>query len=114
MGEYLARDLGSDVYVVGFLAFEGERGQLFPDTAFTTTIPAPPTGSLDWLLGQLGEPVLFLDLRSLPADHWLRDRLIARPGYSDMNASWPDVYDAVVFTRHMFPNRRIRPLGGGT
>jgi erythromycin esterase len=73
MGEHVAEALGREAYSVGFLAFEGEHGQIFPDTAFIIPIPEPPVGSLDWLLGQLGEPYLFLDLGpASPMAHRIR------------------------------------------
>lgn len=111
MGEYLAERLGDQIYSVGFLAFGGEAGQVLPDTSYIREIPVPSVGSLDWLLGELKEPYLFLDLRSVPADHWLRDTIVARPVYSDMSAVWPEIYDGLVFTRQMFANRRVAPLG---
>ena len=112
-GEYVAGEMRDRAYSVGFLAFDGEWGQVFPDTSFTTAVPPAPRGSLDWLLAQVREPYLFIDLRSVPDDHWLRTELIARPVYTDMRAVWPDVFDGIVFTRTMFPNRRVRPLESG-
>jgi erythromycin esterase len=107
MGEHMVRLMGDQVYSVGFLAFEGEQGQILPDTVALNEIPAPPEGSLDWLLGQLGQPYLFLDLRSVPEGHWLREELIARPSYREWVAIWPDVLDGVFFTREMYPINRI-------
>lgn len=111
MGEHLSAQFGPRAYAIGFLAFEGEKGQVFPDTAFVTRVPEAPVGSLDWLLAQIGAPYLFIDLRSVPQDHWLRTELVARPVFVDMKAVWPDVYDGFIFTREMFPNRRLTPLG---
>ena len=110
MGQHVADALGAEAYSVGFLAFGGEYGTILPDTAFIVTVPEPPVGSLDWLLGQLGEPYLFLDLRSVPQGHWLRQELVARPGYLNMRAVWPIVFDGIIFIHEMFPNDR-RPAG---
>ncbi len=111
MGAYVARELGDELYSVAFLAYDGEWGQIFPDTSFVSTLPEAPEGSLDWLLAQLDEPYVFLDLRVAPEDHWLRKKMVARPAYGDMSGVWPDSYDGVIFIRTMFPNRRMRPLG---
>lgn len=112
MGEYVSTALHDEAYAIGFLAFGGAHGQIFPDTAYVTNLPEPPKGSLDWLLAQVGAPYLFLDLRSVPKDHWLRRALVARPGYKNMKAIWPDIFDAVVFTRTMYPIRRQDALRG--
>lgn len=106
MGHELYERLGERVYTVGFLAYEGTRGR-WPPSA--NPIEPAPEGSLDWLLHQVGEPYLFLDLRGVPEDHWLRNELVARPiGYLPMRAAWTEVFDAVVFTDRMFPNVDMR------
>lgn len=106
MGHVLHELLGDTVYTVGFLAYEGNYGRLPP---YTNQIEPAPEGSLDWLLHQVGEPFLFLDLRNVPADHWLRSELMARPiGYLPMRADWTSVFDGMVFIRHMVPNVDMR------
>ena len=52
----------------------------------------------------MGEPYLFLDLRSVPEDHWLRTELVARPFYVPFRADWTRVFDGIVFTDVMSPN----------
>lgn len=96
--------LGSDMYTIGFEAHDGRAGRVsnppFP-------IGPSPAGSLGDLLSRLEHPFLFVDFAGLPADHWLREPMVARMlGFQPMVGVWPDQMDAVFFTRTMFPSTR--------
>ena len=68
-------------------------------------LPTPPNGSLEDLMHQAGLKRGFIDLRRLPADHWLRRRLVARPvSHSLMRADWSQVYDGVFYIDTMRPS----------
>jgi erythromycin esterase-like protein len=70
----------------------------------------PRKGSIEELLVEAGLTNAFLDLKAPPAGgEWLRaQRLVMRPmGYGEMEAIWPDVFDAVVFTKTMTPSEMI-------
>ncbi|QDU39479.1 Erythromycin esterase [Maioricimonas rarisocia] len=103
MGEIAREQLGDDYYSVMFVANRGSSGT--PFSPRTRTLETPPAGSLDALLQKKDRPFAFIDLRSLPEEHPLRETMIARPlGYSDMSAAWPDIFDGVFYTETMFPS----------
>jgi len=103
-GHLIARALGDETYVIGFLAAEGEwgmarRGMVVP----RREVPAAEAGSLDALWRDSGQERGFLDLRSIPAGgEWLRQPIVARPlGYGPHRAAWPEHVDGFVFVRRM-------------
>ncbi|MFG0334280.1 MAG: erythromycin esterase family protein [Maioricimonas sp. JB049] len=103
MGDVAHELLGDDWYSVMFVANRGASGT--PFSRKTRTLQAPPVGSLDALLQTKDRPFAFVDLRSLPDEHPLRETMIARPlGYADMRAAWPDIFDGVFYTETMFPS----------
>jgi erythromycin esterase len=103
-GTVAKKTLGDDLYTIAFDAHEGHAGPCFRDPQ---PIKDSPEGSLGALLAQIDHPFLFVDFRSTPADHWLREPIVMRPlGYAEMDTVWPDQFDAVFFTRVMFPSTR--------
>jgi erythromycin esterase len=102
-GQVAKEALGDDLYTVGFIAGDGRAANVFRPQAFH--LPPPPAGSLDALCLETGKPFLFVDFRPLPADHWARARLVARPlGYAPLEADWTRQVDAMFYTRVMFPS----------
>ena len=102
MGDVLRRALKDAVYTISFTAYRGSAGTPF-QKPFVLKEGAP--GTLDRLFHDAGAPYSFLDFRSLPKAHWLRSPLIARPfGNSPMLTSWPNHFDALVFTDVMYPS----------
>ncbi len=103
MGEHVAAELGDEIYVMGFIAHDGEYGTLSPQPR---RLEPSPVGSLDRLLYETGQPYLFLDLKTSPPS-WLQEALVARPfGYASFRARWPEIFDGFFFTAKMQPSTR--------
>ncbi len=113
-GLFLKAALDDDLYTVGFAAHHGTfyyAGGLGGTEA--EEIPERPQGSLEELLHRTGRPYLFLDLRRLPAEHWLRRPLSgAFYMHESSERDWPRYYDAVFFIDAMEPSREIAPPPG--
>jgi erythromycin esterase len=105
--------LGDDLFSIGFDAHTGSAATCFQAPQ---SIPSSPEGSLGALLAKLEHPFFYVDFRSLPQDHWLRDFTIARPlGYAPMEARWPRHLDGMFFIHTMFPStQRERAPAGAT
>ncbi len=108
MGHDVWRELGDEVYVVGFIAYDGSWGWYNREPQ---ALPPPPQGSIEDLFGRTTLENAFVDFRNRPAGgEWLGDRLIMRPlGNRPMEADWTAVLDAVVFTRTMYPSTPASP-----
>ena len=106
-GHLVSEGLGPDVYILGFLAAEGEIGFANPGTR-TPRQPVPSADStmLDGLWARTDQDAGFLDLRARrPGDDWLHRPVTARPlGYAPMTAVWPDHLDGLVWIRRMTPS----------
>lgn len=104
-GLHLARTLGRDLYVIGFLAHHGRYGYAGEEPV---EIAAVAPDSLEGLLHAVGKPFLLLDLRGLPGDHWLRSPLpTSRYFYEPQVTDVPRLYDAVFFLDEMKPSTAI-------
>ena len=100
-GEIASKALGDDLYTIGFTALRGAYGVSMNPQALA--IDDPPEGSIEWALDAVAHPFLYLDFRSLPQTHTLRDRHWMRPmGYAWTRAIWPDQMDAVICIDEMF------------
>jgi erythromycin esterase len=98
MGEIARRELGGELYSLGFTSFEGESATVFRKSA--NAIPRPSRGSLEDLLARAGLVHAFVDFRDAPG--WLRSPLVARLlDHTQMRADWTGVVDGVVFLRSM-------------
>ncbi|GAB5497245.1 MAG: hypothetical protein Phyf2KO_23250 [Phycisphaerales bacterium] len=99
------RELGDDLYHIAFVAEGGEVRNVFGSGR--GKIPPRPANSYEHALGDLDHPYLFLDLRGLPEDHWLREKTVMAPlGNEPMTAVWPDQFDAVFSIEREFPASR--------
>lgn len=105
MGLHLARALGKDFYVIGALAHHGRIGEA-GEAAEEIKVPEPQ--SLEGLLHAVGKPRLLLNLRDLPADHWLRAPITAGIYfYEPQAAEVPRLYDAIFFLDEMTPSHAV-------
>lgn len=101
-GEHIFRDPGNETYSIAFIAYRGHSSSAWWDTPRALT--APPDGSVEALFHAAAHPYAFVDLRSLPSDHALRTRLVARPiAHVDMRADWGRVFDGFFFIDEMSP-----------
>lgn len=108
MGRFLRRDLKEDVYTIGFLSHGGRWSDMDDSVK---EIPPPPPDSLEALFHAVGRPYLLLDMRRLPADHWLRQRWHANAMFHEPTSSiWPDRFDAFFFIDTQQPTTPMIPL----
>jgi erythromycin esterase len=108
MGLHLARALGRDFYVIGFITHHGRFGYAgeAPED-FPTADPA----SLEGLLHAVGKPQLFLSLRDLPPDHWLGSPISSGFYFHEpQTTNMPRIYDAVFFIDEMTPSHTVEPV----
>ena len=106
MGEVAWKELGNEIYSLGFTSFDGEWGTAFAKSA--QTIPPPSSGSLEDLFARAGLVNAFVDFRNPPAGGaWLRAPIVAKLlGHTEMRADWTCVVDGVVFLRTMQRSRK--------
>jgi len=105
MGQIAHAALGDAVYTIAFTSAEGTAGRV-TDSRTTPLYPLN-RGSLEDLLTATGRRFLFLNLRGLPGDHWLRSPITANPlGNSGVTTDWTKQFDALVFIRTMFPSTK--------
>ncbi|HET6203582.1 MAG TPA: erythromycin esterase family protein [Planctomycetota bacterium] len=102
MGQYVADALGPDLYTIAFVSGAGERGTRFeggnPAQDSVQPNPAPPAGSIEDLCHRTGARHLFLDLRGLPVDHWLRKKQSSVLLGGIVNeADWSRIVDAIFY-----------------
>jgi erythromycin esterase len=100
MGSFLKAQLGDSLYTIGFTAYAGSSF----DMDAGQPVPVTP-GALETLLHAAGRPWLFLDVRRLAADHWLRapwtgSFYMAQPASS----TWTRCYDGIFFLDEQKPS----------
>lgn len=105
MGDHVRSALGDSMVTIGFTAHGGSVGRHGHPPINLDAYP-PPAGSLEDLMKRAGLDNAFVDLRGDDAGRaWLRKPLSSRPlGYGDATAVWPDILDAMIFTRTMYPS----------
>jgi erythromycin esterase len=107
-GRIVGEALGDDAYSLGFVAADGAWSWLGnPPIAYRT----PGVGSIEALWRETGRPLAFLDLRALPADHWLRGPIAATLDQQNpltVTAPIPEAFDGLIFIASMAP-RTQRP-----
>ncbi|QDU64196.1 Erythromycin esterase [Planctomycetes bacterium Pan216] len=106
MGDVASKELGDDVFSLGFTAYEGKKG--YPWTQ-GFDIGQAPAGSLDAMLAATGLENTIISFRKLPDDgKWLDSEFVSRPlGYASATARWPRVLDAMFFTKRMTPSTPV-------
>jgi erythromycin esterase len=107
MGDWIDKAMGSEVYALGFTAYEG-RWRTF-EMSEPRDVEAAAKNSLEDLLFKAGFKFAWLDFRNLAADGvWLREPLSSRPlGHNPKTADWTRIMDGMFFVRETFPSTRI-------
>lgn len=101
-GQRIHDKMGNAMYSVMLIAHGGKSNGWWGEPR---DLSPPPEGSLEDLMHRAGLKLAFLDLRHLPPNHWLRERLVARPvSYAPMRADWSQVYDGLLFIDVMTPS----------
>jgi erythromycin esterase len=105
MGQVAGKSLNNAIYTIGFTAAEGKAGNVTGGP--TLDLKPPADGSFEDLCLAVGHRFLFVNLRTLPAAHWLRSPIEASPlSYSHIETDWTRQFDGLVFTRTMFPSSK--------
>lgn len=107
MGQVAYDALGEEIYNIAFTAYDGKAANVWAKDA--RDIGEASAESLEALLNQIGPPYYFVDFRRAGKDssHWLRKPILSRPlGYGQMKADWTQIFDAMIFTRTMFPSTK--------
>ncbi len=107
MGRFLDAALGREMFTIGCLSYHGKSGWVGQEPR-----DLPPAGfdSLQTLLHAAGRPYLFVDVRHLPADHWLRgERTATFNEYEPMALDWTRLYDGVLFLDEQRPPTLVEP-----
>jgi erythromycin esterase len=105
MGRFLDASLGREMYTIAFLSHHGRSGWVNEEPR---DLPAAGFDSLQTLFHATGRPYLFMDLRRLPADHWLRDERTATFNeYEPMALEWARLYDGVFFIDEQKPPTKV-------
>jgi len=98
MGEVAWKELGGQLYSLGFTSYEGEWGRAFSQAA--RPIPKPSPDSFEDLFARAGFANAFVDFRGAPP--WLHTQIAGQiVGHTEMCADWTHVVDGVVFLRKM-------------
>jgi erythromycin esterase len=111
MNNDVDKALHKETYSIFFTAAEGEFGSIRQAKPIKIAPPLP--GSLEDLLVKAGIENGFLDVRHRgPSGAWLQERRIARVlGHADYEADWTQVFDGLIFTRHMYASTPIKKAG---
>ena len=88
-----AQEFGPVTYGIAFAEFRSGPG--IPLPAFGPAM-APAVEDIEALFHAAGKPYFFLDFRSLPQDHWLRQSSGTQVPDASEAAIWPLTYDALV------------------
>ncbi len=101
MGETARKQLGDELYAIGFTSYEGEVARVGYKTA--TAVPPAAAGSLEGLFIRASLQYAFVDFRQPPGGAgWLHTTLTARPLFwADMQADWTRVFDGLVFIKQV-------------
>jgi erythromycin esterase len=110
MGNHISPVLGRDLYTIAFTSHGGERGEQFPAgfgiESQVNAMPPAPAGSLEAAAHLLGQPFLFVDLRSAPKGHWLNGSFLSVAlGRAENRAPWSKVLDAFFIIDRVEPYR---------
>lgn len=109
-GDFLGPKYGDALYTIGFVAHAGEYGDVFAEDdergeSATGELPALRRDSFEAAAHRLSLPYLFVDMRSLPAGHPLRDSFVSHAlGYIPNRATWSQVLDAFFFIDRAGPD----------
>lgn len=105
MGRFLNEALGKEMYTIAFLSHHGRSGWVGEEPK---ELPLAGFDSIQARLHATGLPYLFVDFRSLPADHWLRgERTATFNEYEPMALDWTRLYDGVFFIDEQKPPTKV-------
>ncbi len=110
MGEWIDKVLGSEVYSIGFTAYEGWWGTV--ETPLPTELPPAERNSLEELLHAADFRYAFFDLGNPapPGGSWLKEPLVCRAlRYVPARAEWSTLLDGILFLRATSPSVRSGP-----
>ena len=96
IGESLAQGFGVSAYSIAIT--ELKKTDSIPEILVAAPQPhlAPVDNNFESLLHAIGKPYVFIDFRTLPEDHWLRQKLTARFVNNAETAVWPEYFDAAL------------------
>jgi erythromycin esterase-like protein len=89
-------EFGDAAYTIALSEIKDDNGVLEVLAAGPQPSLAPVEGDLESLLHAAGKPYSFVDFRSLPQDHWLRQPLAAKLIPAPAISSWPTRYDGLL------------------
>jgi erythromycin esterase len=101
MGETARKQLGDQLYAIGFTSYEGDVQRIGEKQA--SAVPPAGPDSLEGLFNRASLENAFVDFRHPPAGGgWLHTTLTARPLFwADMQADWTRVFDGVFFIKRV-------------
>jgi erythromycin esterase-like protein len=118
LGHYLKQEFGEQVYLLGFEFNQGAFTSRTMTVHTYNTGSAPPT-YYAYALAQTGQPILYLDFRTMSRNPELQTWLAAAqsshefqelhavyrlyPAWHTLYTSWLELYDAVVFIEESTP-----------
>ncbi len=110
MGDYLYRNIQQQLYTIAFTTYQGKSGLILPEDYKSenslSDLDLAPAESFESLAHQTGKPYLFMDLRHLGKNHWLRQPVVSTClGRLINRADWSSVIDAFFFIDTMTPNQ---------
>jgi len=110
MGNYVYKELQQRLYTIAFTTYQGKSGVIFPAGYKTensvSDLAAAPANSLEYYAHQAGKPYLFIDLRGLGKNHWLRQPLVSTSLGRQVNkGDWSNIIDAFFFIDTMTPDQ---------
>ena len=97
MGNYIKEKYGSQIFSIAFTAYEGDY-QIFDEKK---AIPVPPENSIESKLKNTGLAYAFVPLAN-------QAPFYSSPlGYLPLKHNWADAFDALFFTRKMYPSYKL-------
>ena len=113
MGGLLKKELGDDYLAVGFACYEGSYTAYGQGGLKAFKLPAPAPGTLEYLLGQLDEPIFVLDLKRMREDgslRWIDDLEYREIGSTPEIFCGKEVsgcFDYLIFIRESSPSHLL-------
>lgn len=111
MGYFLKEAIGNDYLSVGFICYEG-RFTAWKNGLNPVDLPEPVPGTLEYVLGQLDEPLFLLDLKKMREDRAPAMRWIDELEFREIGAT-PELFykkrvsesfDYLIFIRNSSPS----------
>ncbi|MBI3122970.1 MAG: erythromycin esterase family protein [Ignavibacteriales bacterium] len=108
MGHYAWQELQSQMYILGFTAYEGTYGSVATTTP--ATLAKPQADSFEDLIYRSTLQNAIIDFRSpQKGGEWLSEKRYCRPlGYVQQKADWSKILDGIFYTRTMIPSERAK------